>query len=65
MKREIKIGKFWLGVNELETILKLLRNQETTDKDDIGMYVLSDNDYDIHYRIDSNYDVIIDRIEWV
>ncbi len=65
MRREIKIGKFWLGVNELETILKLLRNQETTDKDDIGMYVLSDNDYDIRYRIDSNYDVIIDRIEWV
>lgn len=63
MKRKIKIGKYWLGVDELETLTELLKNQETTDKDDIGMYVLSSNESTIHYKVNLDYDIIIDRIE--
>lgn len=63
MKRKIKIGKYWLGVNELETLTDLLKNQETTDKDEVGMYELSSNESTIHYRVNLYYDIIIDRIE--
>lgn len=63
MKRKIILDTYWLSVKELEILTELLKNQETTDKDDIGTYVLSDNGYVIHYRVNLDYDIIIERIE--
>lgn len=62
MKRKIKIGSYWLTVENLETLKRLLEIQETTDKDMKGGYIFSDEKNEYYYRIDEEYDVILEEI---
>lgn len=63
MKRKIKIGQYWLTVENLETLKRLLEVQETTDKDMKGDYIFSDEKTEYYYRIDNDHDIIIEKIE--
>ena len=58
----MKIGDYWLTVKQLETLKSLLEVQETTDKQKVGEYSLSDEGFRIDYIIDDEYDIVIDGI---
>ena len=63
MKRKIKIGGVWLTVENLKELKSILEVQETTDKEPKGEYCYT-SDYDIEYiyKIDDDYDVILEEI---
>lgn len=63
MKRKIKIGGMWLTVEDLKELTQLLETQETTDKEPKGEYFYaSDHDIEYSYKIDEEYDVILEKI---
>ena len=63
MKRFIKIGGIWLTVEDLKELEKILEMQETTDKEPKGKYsYTSDSDTEYRYKIDDDYDVILEEI---
>ena len=59
----LKLGKYWLTVENLETLKNLLEVQETADKEPTGDYVLSDGYSEYYYRVNENYNIIIEKIE--
>ena len=63
MKRKIKIGGIWLTVENLKELESILELQETTDKEPKGKYsYTSDYDTEYNYKIDEEYDVILEGI---
>lgn len=63
MKRKIKIGGMWLTVEDLKELTELLETQETTDKEPKGKYIYtSGSDTEYKYKIDEEYDVILEEI---
>lgn len=63
MKRKIKIGGSWLTLNDLKELKSILEMQETTDKEPKGKYsYTSDFDTEYNYKIDDEFDVILEKI---
>ena len=63
MKRKIKIGGMWLTVENLKELENILELQETTDKEPKGKYsYTSDSDTEYNYKIDEEFDVILEEI---
>ena len=63
MKRKIKIGGVWLTVEDLKELKSILVLQETTDKEPKGKYCYtSGSDIEYNYKIDEEYDVILEEI---
>lgn len=63
MKRKIKIGGTWLTVENLKELESILEIQETTDKEPKGKYFYtSASDIEYNYKIDDDYDVILEEI---
>lgn len=63
MKRKIKIGGMWLTVEDLKELTELIETQETTDKEPKGeYYYISDSDTEYNYKIDDEFDVILEKI---
>lgn len=63
MKRKIKIGGMWLTVENLKELTELLETQETTDKEPKGEYYYTSNsNIEYNYKIDEDYDVILEEI---
>lgn len=63
MKRKIKIGGVWLVLEDLKELESILEVQETTDKEPKGEYFYtSDSDAEYIYKIDEEYDVILEEI---
>ena len=63
MKRKIKIGGVWLTLEDLKELKSILELQETTDKEPKGKYCYTSNsDTEYNYRIDDEYDVILEEI---
>lgn len=63
MKRKIKIGGVWLTLEDLKELERILAVQETTDKEPKGVYFYtSDYDTEYSYKIDEEYDVILEKI---
>ena len=63
MKRKIKIGSKWLTLEDLKELESILELQETTDKEPKGKYsYTSDYNIEYNYRIDDDYDVILEKI---
>ena len=62
-RRKIKIGGTWLTVENLKELTELLETQETTDKEPKGKYCYTSNyDIEYNYKIDDDYDVILEEI---
>ena len=62
-RRKIKIGGMWLTVENLKELTELLETQETTDKEPKGKYCYtSDSDTEYNYKIDEEFDVILEKI---
>lgn len=63
MKRKIKIGGVWLTFEDLKELESILEIQETTDKEPKGEYFCtSDSDIEYNYKIDEEFDVILEKI---
>lgn len=62
MKRMIKIGGNWYSQNDLEFLLSLLNQQESTDKMKVGAYVFDYCGSTILVNIDSDGDIILVNI---
>ena len=63
MKRKIKIGGMWLTLDDLKELESILEVQETTDKEPKGEYwYTSGSDIEYRYKIDDEYDVILEEI---
>lgn len=63
MKQRIKIGGVWLTLEDLKELERILELQETTDKEPKGVYYyISDSDIEYNYKIDDDYDVILEEI---
>ena len=63
MRRKMKIGGMWLTVENLKELTELLETQETTDKEPKGeYYYTSGSDTEYSYKIDDDYDVILEKI---
>lgn len=62
MKRKIKIGGMWLTVENLKELTALLETQETTDKEPKGEYCYASSDIEYNYKIDEEFDVILEKI---
>lgn len=63
MKRKIKIGGVWLTLENLKELERILEMQETTDKAIKSEYCYtSDSDTEYSYKIDEEYDVILEEI---
>lgn len=63
MKRKIKIGGVWLTFEDLKELESILEIQETTDKEPKGEYFYtSDSDIEYNYKIDEEFDVILEKI---
>lgn len=63
MKRKIKIGGRWLTLDDLKELKSILEVQETTDKEPKGKYCYTSNyDIEYNYKIDEEFDVILEKI---
>ena len=63
MKRKIKIGGVWLTLKDLKELESIIEMQETTDKEPKGEYCYtSDSDIEYSYKIDEEFDVILEEI---
>lgn len=62
MKRMIKLGSNWYSQNDLEFLLSLLNQQESTDKMKVGAYVFDYCGSTILVNIDSDGDIILVNI---
>ena len=63
MKRKIKIGGVWLILEDLKELESILEVQETTDKEPKGEYCYTSGyDTEYSYKIDDDYDVILEKI---
>ena len=63
MKRKMKIGCMWLTLDDLKELENILEVQETTDKAIKSEYCYtSDSDTEYRYKIDDDYDVILEEI---
>lgn len=63
MKRFIKIGGMWLTVENLKELTELLETQETTDKEDPGVYCIYRENCDYEIRVNKDYDLILEGVE--
>lgn len=62
-RRKIKVGGVWLILEDLKELESILEFQETTDKEPKGEYsYISDSDVEYSYKIDEEYDVILEEI---
>ena len=62
-RRKIKIGGMWLTLDDLKELEIILEGQETTDKDQKGEYFYTSNsNIEYSYKIDDDYDVILEEI---
>lgn len=62
-RRKIKIGGAWITLEDLKELKRILEIQETTDKEPKGKYsYTSDSDIEYNYKIDADYDVILEKI---
>jgi len=63
MKRKIKVGGVWLTLEDLKELESILELQETTDKEPKGKYsYTSDSDTEYNYKINKEFDVILEQI---
>ena len=63
MKRKIKIGGMWLTLDDLKELESILEMQETTDKEPKGKYSYTSNsNTEYIYKIDEEFDVILEKI---
>lgn len=63
MKRKIKVGGTWLTREDLKELESILEVQETTDKEPKGKYCYTSGfDTEYIYKIDKEFDVILDKI---
>lgn len=62
MKRMIKLGGNWYSQNDLEFLLSLLNQQESTDKMKVGTYVFDYCGSTMLINIDFNGDIILVNI---
>ena len=63
MKRKIKIRGAWLNLEDLKELESILEVQETTDKEPKGKYCYtSDSDIEYSYKIDEEFDIILEEI---
>lgn len=59
----MKIGGMWLTVEDLKELESILEMQETTDKEPKSEYCYtSDSDTEYKYKIDDEFDVILEEI---
>ena len=49
----------WYTIEDLKEIIKIMENQNTTDKDEPGEYVIDNSITTIGYSVDEDYDIII------
>lgn len=49
----------WYTIEDLKEIIKIMENQNTTDKDEPGEYLLDNSISTISYSVDEDYDIII------
>lgn len=64
MKRNMKIGGAWFTLEDLKELERILEIQETTDKEPKGeYYYISDSDTEYFYKINEEYDVILEKIK--
>lgn len=64
MKRNIKIGGVWLTLEDLKELKSILELQETTDKEPKGKYYYTSNSSTEYiYKIDEEFDVILEKIK--
>ena len=62
-RRKIKISGMWLTVEDLKELERILEMQETTDKEQKGEYFYtSDSDTEYNYKIDEEFDIILEKI---
>lgn len=62
-RRKIKIGGVWLTIEDLKELESILEVQETTDKAIKSEYCYtSDSDIEYSYKIDDEFDVILEEI---
>ena len=62
-RRKIKIGGTWLTLEDLKELESILEVQETTDKEQKGEYCYTSGyDTEYNYKIDDDYDVILEKI---
>ena len=62
-RRKIKISGMWLTLEDLKELESILEVQETTDKEPKGKYCYtSDSDIEYNYKIDEEFDVILEKI---
>ena len=62
-RRKIKIGGVWLTLEDLKELESILELQETTDKEPKDKYCYtSDSDTEYIYKIDEEFDVILEEI---
>ena len=62
-RRKIKIGGVWLTLDDLKELESILEVQETTDKEPKGEYCYTSGyDTEYSYKIDDEYDVILEKI---
>lgn len=62
MKRKMKIGDYWLTVENLKELTELLETQETTDKEAPGGYCIFSENYDYEIRVNKDYDLILEEV---
>lgn len=63
MKRKMKIGGMWLTLEDLKELKSILEVQETTDKEPKGKHLYTSGfDIEYTYKIDDDYDVILEEI---
>ena len=61
-RRKIKISGMWLTVKDLKELTELLETQETTDKEQKGKYSYISGSDIYTYKIDDEFDVILEEI---
>lgn len=62
-RRKMKIGGIWLTLEDLKELESILEVQETTDKEPKGKYsYTSDSDTKYNYKIDDEFDAILEEI---
>lgn len=63
-ERKIKIGCFWLTNDILDLLVSWLKEQETTDKLEPGVYRFNEYGYVIEFTIDDEYDIILESVDY-
>lgn len=62
VKRKIKIGRFWLTKDVLDSLYYIVELQESTGKLRPGIYRIHGNGYVVNFKIVYKYSVILEDL---